>query len=151
MVALFTCHFVSWGGPDNAIVKTAGAIGNYTGSNNIFSFFAPGLSDQPYVVYAVKDTMGKEHVIDLKGNSPDFANRVNNIYSYLTLPDARLILSACLAQTVLNRYPAAQQIRVAMVVQQIPNMDEFRAGERSKWNFWFYRDFQKNAPSTKNH
>src|SRR6476646_1477307 len=123
MIALFASHFAEWGQAEHPVAKAASCVGDYTGSNNIFSFFAPGLSDQPYVVYATKDSSGKERVLDLKGNSPDFTNRINNIYGYLTLEEGRSVFSASLAQFVLQRYPSADKIRVAMVVQKIPTMD----------------------------
>jgi hypothetical protein len=144
MIALFASHFGKWANTEHPVIKAASCIGDFTGSDNIFSFFAPGLSDQPYVVYATKDTSGKEHVIDLKGNSPDFTNRINNIYGYLTLEEGRSIFSASLAKFILQRYPAATKVRVAMVVQQIPTMPEYRNGERCQWHFWFHRDFEKN-------
>ena len=141
MISLYATHFADWGNMTNPASKTLATVGRYTGSNNIFSFFAPGLSDQPYVVYALKFKDGKESIIDLKGNSPDFTNRVNNIYGYLTIPEARPVLSASLAQSMLERYPDASKIRVAMVVQQIPGMEEYRNGKRSHWRFWFQRDY----------
>lgn len=141
MVCLYATHFADWGNMENPATKTLATAGRYTGSNNIFSFFAPGLSDQPYVVYNVKFKDGRESVIDLTGKSPDFTNRVNNIYGYLTLPEARPLLSASLAQGMLQRYPGASRIRVAMVVQQIPDMEAYRQGERSHWRFWFQQDF----------
>lgn len=145
MVALYATHFADWGNMQNPASKTLATVGSYTGSNNIFSFFAPGLSDQPYVVYAVKFKDSTEKFIDLKGNSPDFTNRINNIYGYLTLPEARQVLSASLAQSMLQRYPGAVKIRVAMVVQQIPDLNEYKNGERSQWRFWFQNDFGVNA------
>ncbi|HRI20290.1 MAG TPA: hypothetical protein PLA68_05030 [Panacibacter sp.] len=141
MVALFSTHFADWGNMENPAAKILGTAGNYTGSNNIFSFFAPALSDQPYVVYTVKNKNGREEFIDLKGNSPEFANRINNIYGYLTLPEARSVLSASLAQSLSQRYPGTEKIRVAMVIQQIPDMEAFRNGKRNHWEFWFHRDF----------
>ncbi|MEO6000129.1 MAG: hypothetical protein ABIN89_25040 [Chitinophagaceae bacterium] len=145
MVALFAAHSADWG-RNNRIIKSLGAVGNFTGSNNIFSFFAPGLADQPFVVYDVKDTTGINHVIDLEGSSRDFSNRVNNIYGYLTIPEARMIISASLAKFVMNECPSAEKVRIAMVVQKIPTMPEFRKGERSKWVFWFHRDFERSLP-----
>lgn len=153
MVALFASHFAEWGKMNLRIGKPLDAVGiagNYSGSNNIFSFFAPGLSDQPYVVYALKDTMQKERMVDLTGNSPDFSNRINNIYGYLTLPEARPVISASLAAFMLRRYPSSEKIRVAMVVQQIPDMKEYRSGERCQWRFWFHRDFQKDSGVVRN-
>lgn len=141
MVALFATHFTDWGHYNNKAVKALSIAGNYTGSNNIFSFFAPGLSDQPYVVYAIQNKQGHEQYIDLGGRSPEFANRINNIYGYLTLPEARPVLSASLANYVKQQYPQAQKIRVAMVVQKIPGMEAFRNGKRNTWQFWFHRDF----------
>ena len=141
MVCLYATHFADWGNIKNPGLKTLSTVGRYTGSNNIFSFFAPGLSDQPYVVYTVKLKNGKESIIDLTGKSPDFTNRVNNIYGYLILPESRPILSASLAQCMLQHYPDASKIRVAMVVQQIPGMEEYRNGDRSHWRFWFQQDF----------
>jgi len=141
MVALFATHFADWGNMQNPVVKTLATAGRYTGSNNIFSFFAPGLSDQPYVVYTVQFNDSTEKYIDLTGTSPDFTNRVNNIYGYLTIPEVRPLVAACLAQGMVQRYPEAAKVRVAMVVQQIPGMEEYRAGERSHWKFWFQRDF----------
>ena len=149
MITLYASHFAEWGKNESPFLNTVSTVGNYSGSNNIFSFFAPGLSDQPYVVYAVKDTLQKEHVIDLTGHSPDFTNRVNNIYGYLTIPEARSILSASLGRFILDQYPSAEKIRVAMVVQQIPDMNEFRNGKRCQWRFWFHRDFQKDSSVAK--
>ncbi|MEO8765523.1 MAG: hypothetical protein ABI416_14590 [Ginsengibacter sp.] len=149
LIGLFASHLGEWGRAEHPVMKAVSCLGDYTGSNNIFSFFAPGLSDQPYVVYATKDATGKERVLDLKGNSPDFTNRINNIYGYLTLEEGRSVFSASLAQFVLQRYPSADKIRVAMVVQKIPTMDEFRDGKRSQWHFWFHRDFEKNTAADK--
>lgn len=146
MIALFAAHLGEWQKAGLPVMKAVSCIGDYTGSNNIFSFFAPGLSDQPYVVYATKDTTGKEHTFDLQGSSPDFTNRINNIYGYLTLEEGRSIFSASLAQFILQLYPSADKVRVAMVVQKIPRMDEFRNGKRCQWHFWFHRDFEKNNP-----
>ena len=148
MISLFASHFAEWGNPERKVTKALTTAGTYTGSNNIFSFFAPALSDQPYVVYTIKDTLNKEHFIDLKGDSPDFSKRINNIYGWLTLPEARPVIAAGLARFVLNRYPSSDKIRIAMVVQQIPDMKEFRAGQRCTWRFWFNRDFQKDNLST---
>jgi hypothetical protein len=145
MIALFASHYAEWGKMSHPVSKVMSTAGSFTGSNNIFSFFAPALSDQPYVVYAIKDTADKKHVIDLTGKSLDFTNRVNNIYGYLTIPEARPIISASLGRFVLDRYPSAQTIRVAMVVQQIPDMNEFRSGKRCQWRFWFHRDFQRDS------
>jgi len=147
MVALYATHFAAWGNADNKVFDTMGKVGKFTGSNNIFSFFAPGISDQPYVVYAIKDSTGKEQLIDLTGNSLDFTNRLNNIYGYLTLPEARSVLSASMAQTILNLHPSASEIRVAMVVQKIPTIDEYNQGNRVQWQFWFQKDFRKMYPS----
>ena len=69
MVGLYATHFAEWGSNNNRVADFSGSLGNLTGSNNIFSFFAPALSDQPYVVYAVKDSTGKEYMIDLTGHS----------------------------------------------------------------------------------
>jgi hypothetical protein len=142
MVILFAVHFGETEAVQTGIGKTISTVGYYTGSNNIFSFFAPGLSDQPYVVYTVAFSDGKERVVDLTGNSIDFANRVNNVYGYLTMTEGREIFSACLAQSMLKDYPDAEKIRVAMVIQQIPDMESYCRGERSKWKFWFHYDFE---------
>lgn len=144
LIALYAAHFGAWSNAQHPVVKAASTLGDYTGSNNIFSFFAPALSDQPYVVFATKDSTGKEQVIDLKGSSPDFTNRVNNIYGYLTLEEGRSVFSAGLAQFVLQQNATAQKVRVAMVVQQIPGMSGFRNGKRCQWRFWFHRDFERN-------
>jgi hypothetical protein len=145
MIGLFASHFAEWGNSDRKSTKALSTIGSYTGSNNIFSFFAPALSDQPYVVYAIKDSSDKEHFIDFKGDSPDFSKRVNNIYGWLTIPEARPVIAAGLANFMLKQYPSANKVRIAMVVQQIPDMKEFASGERCKWRFWFNSDFQRDT------
>lgn len=145
MVALYATHFADWVNTQNTAIKALSAIGSYTGSNNIFSFFAPGLSDQPYTVYTVQFKNGKEAYVDLKGKSPEFANRLTNIYGYLAIPEARDVFSASLAQNLAQQYPDADKIRVAMVVQQIPDMKQYKNGIRSHWRFWFERDFGVNA------
>ena len=145
MIGLYSTHFADWGNSENPALKTLGTVGRYTGSNNIFSFFAPGLSDQPYVIYNVKFKDSSERYIDLTGKSPDFTNRINNIYGYLTIPEARPIISASLAQNIAARYPDAAKIRVAMVVQQIPDMTAYNTGTRSHWKFWFQNDFSVDS------
>lgn len=143
MVTLYAAHFAEWSNNENTFIKALSSVGDYTGSNNIFSFFAPGLSDQPYVVYATKDQEGKEKVIDLQGDSPDFTNRINNIYGYLTLEEARPVFAASLANFIFTQYPNAEKVRIAMVVQKIPTMKEFEEGKRCQWRFWFHRDFER--------
>ena len=66
MTALFAAHFVEWGYIKKPPVAFLSTLGNYTGSNNIFSFFAPGLSNQPYVVYVEKDVQGDEKRLILR-------------------------------------------------------------------------------------
>jgi hypothetical protein len=44
----------------------------------------------------------------------------------------------------MNQCPSADKVRVAMVVQKIPTIKEFNAGERNKWVFWFHQDFERN-------
>jgi hypothetical protein len=149
MVALYATHFASWGPLKSNVFKTVSVTGNYTGSNNIFSFFASDLSNQPYVVYTLKDADGKEKMVDFTGNSADFTNRINDIYGYLTVEESRPILSACLAKAMLRQYPAAQKVRVAMVVQYIPSMSEYRNNKRSAWHFWFSKDFQRDTTNPK--
>ncbi len=150
MVALFAGHFAKWGNIKNPVTQALAVVGNYTGSNNIFSFFAPAISHQPYAIYLTKDNNGNEVVLDLKGRSPEFANRVNNIYGYMALPEGGPAFSTSLAQAVFNRYPDVDTIRVAMVVQQIPDMVEYRRGERSRWRFWFHRDFARDSTTINN-
>ena len=145
MVTLFSGHFAAWGPLQSRAFKAFATIGHYSGSNNIFSFFAAELSNQPYVIYTVKDADGKEKMIDFTGRSPDFANRINDIYGYLTVEESRPVLSACLAKAMLRQYPDAQKIRVSMVVQYIPSMREYRNNKRSVWHFWFSKDFQRDT------
>jgi hypothetical protein len=142
---LFAAHFAAWCPRNYKIVNALETVGNYTGSNNIFSFFAPELSNQPYVIYTIQDDKGKEKVIDFTSKSPDFTNRINDIYGYLTIKESRTILSACLAQSVLKKYPEAKKIKVTMVVQYIPTMQAFTKGARSQWRFWFNTDFDCNG------
>lgn len=151
MIALYASHFAEWSNPENPVISKVSTVGHYTGSNNIFSFFAPELSDQPYVVYTLKDTLQREKIVELRGKSPDFANRINNIYGYLTLPEARMIFSASLSRFLMDQNPSVNKVRVAMVVQQIPDMYEFRSGDRCQWRFWFHRDFQKDSSLVAKH
>jgi len=147
MIILYAAHFAAWGPLHSRAFNAVSIAGNYTGSNNIFSFFAPGLSNQPYVVYTLKDPNGKENIIDFTGRSADFANRINDIYGYLTIEESRPVLSICLAHAVMKQYPDAKKIRVSMVVQFIPSMQEYRQGKRSTWHFWFNSDYER-ATST---
>jgi len=148
MIILYTTHFAVWGPMESKTFRAVSIAGNYTGSNNIFSFFAPGLSNQPYVIYTLQDTGGHEKIIDFTGRSPDFTNRVNDVYGYLTIDESRPVLSICLAQAVMKQYTNAKKIRVSMVVQYIPSMREYRQGKRSKWRFWFSNDYEKEIQKT---
>jgi len=150
MVMLFASHFAEWGPMHNPVSRSFSTVGYYTGSNNIFSFFAPGLSDQPYVIYTIRYADGHEEVFDFTGNSPEFTNRINNIYGYLTIEEGRQVFSASLAQAVMRQHEDAQKIRVAMVIQVIPSMTEYQEGQRSRWRFWFHQDFQKDSLVTVN-
>lgn len=145
MIMLFATHYSNWGQSESLLHKGITTLGYYSGSNNVFSFFAPGLSDQPYVIYTVRNKDGREFNVDFSGGSPDFRNRLNNIYGYLAFPESRQVFSASLANVVSLRYPQSSMIRVAMVVQQIPSMAEYRSGIRRSWHYWFHNDFKKDS------
>jgi hypothetical protein len=149
MVILFAAHFAAWGPIESKTFKAISTTGNYTGSNNIFSFFAADLANQPYVIYTVKDINGKEKMIDFTGKSLDFTNRINDIYGYMTVEESRSILAACLAKAIFEKYPTSQKVKVSMVVQYIPFMNEYRNNKRNTWHFWFSRDFEKDTPNSK--
>ncbi len=145
MVALYAGHFIEWSPLPGKATTALTTIGDYTGSSNIYSFFAPGLSNQPYVVYVLRSPDGKEKKYDFAAGNAEFANRLNNIYGYYAIPESRDIIAPCLARTLLNQQRDFDAVKVVMVIQYIPNLKEYAAGERTQWHFWFEKVFARDS------
>ncbi len=145
LVALYAAHFVEWSPLPKKVTPVLTALGDYTGSSNIFSFFAPGLSNQPYVVYVLRSADGKEKKYDFTNGNAEFSNRLNNVYGYYAIPESRDIIAPCLARTILQRLPGFDAVKVVTVIQYIPTIKEYGNGERTKWYFWFEKVYAKDS------
>ena len=144
LTALYATHFVEWG-PSNMLAKTSFAWGEFTGSSNIYSFFAPYVGEQTNVIYTVVDSSGSQQVYRLTGHSREILNRLNTAYNFLSLSETHDVLCQSFAIQVFSRFPSASIVRVHIIKQTMPSMEQQKAGGQIRWQTMFYKDYSRTS------
>jgi hypothetical protein len=145
LMALYAAHFAEWGSR-NTLTKTTSAIGDFTNSNAVYSFFAPYIGEQVNVIYTVVDSAGLQTVHRLPFSSREIENRVNTIYNFLYMSEAHLVLCRSFAEQVFQLFPKAHLVRVHVIKQSMPTMAAFKNGEKTRWETLFFKDFERVKP-----
>ncbi len=143
LTALYASRFAEWGAV-NPVTNTTFACGEYTGSSNVYGFFAPRIGEQTSVIYTLVDSSMSQRVCQLQGRSFEFKNRLNTIYNFLSLKESYDVLCKSFAIQMLDQHPDAIIVRVHIIRQAMPSMEQFRQGQKIHWETIFVKDYARS-------
>lgn len=141
LAALFAAHFGDWG-LDYTGGRQLFYWGEFTGSSNLYSFFAPRVGDQASVLYTLADSSGRQQPILLETPTKEVGIRVATIYNFVRLPEGSSLFSRSFGNTILRLHPEARAARVSLIQQTMPSMTAFRDSmARPRWEMVEWRDY----------
>lgn len=130
---LYAAHCGDWE-LDTRVGRLFYFWGEFTGSSNIYSFFAPRVGDQSSVLYTLVDSTGKQNPWMLEGNTHEVSTRVATVYNFVRLPEAGELFCRSFGNNALRMHPDARVVRVCVIQQTMPTMQAFR--EASTLPIW---------------
>ncbi len=122
---LSAAHFGEWG-VDRRIVDPLYYCGEFTGSSNIYSFFAPFVGEQVSVLYTLADSSGKQQPWMLEGPNREINTRITTIYNFLNLPEGKDLFCRSFGNNALRLNPNVTITRVCVIQQRMPSLEMFR-------------------------
>jgi hypothetical protein len=99
--------------------------GEFTGSSNIYSFFAPFVGEQVSVLYTLADSMGVQKTWMLEGANHEVDTRIATIYNFVRMKDGEDLFCKSFGNTALRLNPQAQLVRVCIIEQSMPSLRMF--------------------------
>ncbi len=124
LAILFIAHFGDWGLKNN-ISNYLFYLGEFTGSSNIYSFFAPQVGDQISVLYTLVDSSGKEKPWMLQGETPEVNTRIATVYNFVRLPEGEELFCRSFGNNALRMNPDANKVRVLIIQQTMPTLKAY--------------------------
>jgi hypothetical protein len=140
VVAMHAAHMKEW----NRHPAWLSGYGDFTGSGNIFSFFAPAIGNEIAVLYTVADGRSQK-VIRLEGQNTEANRRIQTIYNFFSIEEAQPLLARSCAAYVLRGCKDGTMVRVTVVSKQVPVMKAYREGVVPKWAPFLVKDYRKNS------
>ena len=131
-----------------------------SGTDNNYSFFAPGVGPQERVTFIMTDAEGQSWTDDLKWGR---THEVNLCFS--TVPfvmssvddDTAYNMMRSMADTMFRRHPTARTVDVrvetyaielnsgdAAPIYDFPTMQEYREGKRPQWTALYHLEFSRS-------
>jgi hypothetical protein len=141
---LFASHYGEWG-IQGKLSSFLLYEGEFTGSSNIYSFFAPRVGDQTSVLYTLGDNTGEQKKWLLSGKTPEINTRIATAYNFLRLPDGGKLFSRNFGNTALRLNPTASVVRVCVIQQTMPSLIAYRdSAIQPRWEPVFTFDYKRN-------
>ncbi|ACU57575.1 hypothetical protein [Chitinophaga pinensis] len=141
VVALHAAHLEEWTSDKPWLLKQITTYGDFTGSGNIFSFFAPHVGNEIAVVYTLGDGSHQE-VTRLEGPNTECNRRIQTIYNFFSIEEAQSLLAKSCAAYMLRQHPSSNVVRVTVIDKRVPAMAAYRAGSEPKWEPFLVKDFR---------
>jgi hypothetical protein len=116
----------------------------YTGSDNAYGFFAPGVASEWRGHFTVCHKDGRCTEADLPHGNAEAAVLLSSIHGMLAY-EVRDVLAASLAAAEFARVPDAKLIVVKVQVYAVPTMTQFRAGQRPRWRTAYAYAFTRSG------
>lgn len=144
VAVLHAAHMEEWNIRHTWLLKQVSIYGDFTGTGNIFSFFAPEIGNEIAVVYTLTDGQHQE-VTRLEGVNTECNRRIQTIYNFFSIEEAQSLLARSCAAYMLKQHPSSHTVRVTVVGRKVPDMASWRAGATAKWEPFLVKDFRKTA------
>lgn len=147
IAGLHAAHLEEWPLPKSWLLQRVMNYGDYTGAGNIFSFFAPGISNEIAVVYTIADAQSRQQVTRLEGTNTECNRRIRTIYNFFSIDEAQSLLAQSCASYMLRQHPDGTLVRVTVISRQVPAMPAYRQGAEPVWQPFFVKDYKKKDHS----
>jgi hypothetical protein len=139
IAGLHAAHMKEWYSGKNWL----GAYADFTGTGNIFSFFAPHIGNEIAVVYTIADGKSHQQVTRLEGANTECNRRIQTVYNFFSIDEAQSLLAKSCASYIMRQYPEGEMVRVTVISKQIPDMYSFRQGAIPKWEPFLVKNYKK--------
>lgn len=130
--------------PQSAAGAVLATYRAYTGSDNGYGFFAPGVASEWRGHFDVCREDGRCTEADLPRGNAEANVLLSTIHGMLAY-EVRDVLAASLAAAELARVPDAKTVVVRVQVYAVPTMAEFRAGRHARWRTAYAYAFTRAA------
>ncbi len=131
---------------------TAGLVldgyGALSGSDNTYSFFAPGVAPQFRVTFTLTDADGHswEETPDV-GATREANLRFDSMTGMFTYPKLRKGVAASWSAALFGKHPKAEHVEIAVEAQDMPTMESYRDGYRPEWEPVYWVAFSRGEAS----
>lgn len=143
LAAIFAAHFGDWS-LGNPVARSLYYWGEFTGSSNIYSFFAPRVGDQISVLYTLVDSSGRQTPWMLEGRNNEINTRIATVYNFVHLPESEPLFSRSFGNTALRLNPEAAIVRVSIIQQTMPSLIACRDSSKlPRWEPISARDYAR--------
>lgn len=144
LCALSAAHFNEWGLFNRQTTDPLYYWGEFTGSSNIYSFFAPFVGEQISVLYTLADTTGRQRPWMLEGNTREATTRFTTVYNFLNMPESQRILCSSFGNNALRLCPDASMVRLTVIQQTMPDLQTARqTGAVPCWKPLYAHTYQR--------
>lgn len=144
LATLSAAHLNEWGLVGRQVTDPLHYWGEFTGSSNIYSFFAPLVGEQVSVLYTLVDSTGCQKPWMLEGSTHETHTRVTTMYNFLNMPEGGYAFCGSFGNSALRLNPDAVFARVTVIRQTMPNLTMARdSGATPWWQPIYSLDYQR--------
>ena len=146
LVAASAAHFPLYS-HRTAVGHAIDGVKAFSGADNTFAFFAPGVAPEFSVQFTLTDDTGKTWQETAEQGATREANlRFDSMASMFTYHGLRRHIAASWAAALFGRYPHVRQVEILAEAQDMPTMEAFRDDYRPEWETVYYTDLSRETP-----
>jgi hypothetical protein len=121
-----------------------------SGADSGYGFFAPGVASETRATFTLTDATGRTwtEAFDAGGNQ-EVQLRLGSMVSTAASPGVRRKLAASWAGKFFAIHPEVESVLVRVEYYDLPQMDEYRDGERPEWVTEYEVEFSRNETSSR--
>jgi hypothetical protein len=135
-----------WSGVAGRGIRWYAAV---SGADSGYGFFAPGVASETRATFTLTDNAGRTwtEAFDAAGNQ-EVQLRLGSMVSTAASPSMRRKLAASWAGKFFAIHPEVQSVLVRVEYYDLPQMDEYRDGERPEWVTEYEVEFFRNEATS---
>jgi hypothetical protein len=131
-----------WTGVAGRCIRWYGAV---SGADSGYGFFAPGVASETRATITLTDGKGRTWTEAFEaGGNQEVQLRLGSMVSTAASPGVRRKLAASWAGKFFAIHPEVESVLVRVEYYDLPQMDEYRDGERPEWVTEYEVEFFRN-------
>jgi hypothetical protein len=95
------------------------------------------------VIYTLANAQQHQQVSRLEGANTECNRRIQTIYNFFSIEEARPLLAQSCASFMLRQHPGCQLVRITVISKQVPTMQAYRQGAPPQWAPFLVKDYRK--------